>query len=82
MISTYAFAAGTFTIYSWPLTPSSQRGRAAFLSLLLLGTVAYWHWEAMIISFLAVRTVALPFLSMEELATKTDFKVRYNCTTF
>lgn len=39
------------------------------------GTLIYWHWEAMIISFLAVRTTVLPFYSMEEMATKTNFKV-------
>ena len=41
---------------------------------LLQGSMVFWHWEAMIISYLAVRLPALPFRNMEELMSKTDKK--------
>ena len=43
---------------------------------MLAGTLLYWHWEAMIISYLAVRTISLPFNSLEELVLNTDYKAR------
>ena len=37
--------------------------------------VLYYHWEAMLISYLATRKIVLPFTNMEELISKTSFKV-------
>ncbi len=34
----------------------------------------YWHWEAMLISFLQVRKTVLPFNSLEDLYENTKFK--------
>ncbi len=42
---------------------------------IFLKTKIYWHWEAMLISFLQVRKTVLPFNSLEELYTSTDYKV-------
>ena len=71
----YAFVAGSVVIRDWSPAPASARGRVVFFAVLFFGTLVYYHWEAMIISYLAMRTITLPFTSMEQLITETDFKV-------
>ena len=51
----------------WDTEPISVRGKIAFLSIMIGGTLVYWHWEAMLISFLTSRTTALPFNTIEQL---------------
>jgi hypothetical protein len=46
--------------------------------LLVGGTFIYWHWEAMLISFLATRVITLPFTSIKELLDKSDFLIAVN----
>ena len=69
VIGAMSFARG------WPLTPTLPHNRLIFYSVMLGGSLIFWHWEAMLISFLAVRTTVLPFNNIEELVSKTDFKV-------
>jgi hypothetical protein len=70
-----AFAASSLSFaMEWEKTPSSVRSRILFLGVIVAGALITWHWEAMIISFLAVRVVNLPFNSLEELMAKTDKK--------
>lgn len=38
----------------------------------------YWHWEAMLISYLATRVIVLPFNDIKELVDKTSFKIALN----
>ena len=38
-----------------------------FLSFLLGGLLCYFHWEAMLISYLAQRVIPIPFTNMQEL---------------
>ena len=59
----------------WSRTPNSVANRILFYCIMLGGSLIYWHWEAMIISYLAVRTTVLPFSSMEEMVQKTNYKV-------
>ncbi len=73
----YAYVAGTVVIRDWPDAPLTTRGRITFFSILFFGTLVYYHWEAMIISYLAVRTITLPFASLEELVKDTDFKATF-----
>ena len=73
----FCFVAGAMTIArGWSVTPRQVQNRILFFSIMLGGSLVYWHWEAMIISFLAVRTTVLPFKNIEELVGKTKFKVR------
>ena len=44
-------------------------------SILIFGTLIYWHWEAMLISYLSYFHVALPFNSIPELVSKSNFRV-------
>ena len=71
----YCFFPATMVMWAWSATPNSYHSRIGFYVLLLAGTLLYYHWEAMLISYLAVRTIVLPFNSLEELAYQTDFNV-------
>jgi hypothetical protein len=44
-------------------------------SLLIGSTMIYWHWEAMLISYLATRVIVLPFNSIPELMDKSDYLI-------
>ena len=66
MAKAYVFTAGSMTFgRPWSVEPSSWKARIAFISLMLGGTLVFWHWEAMLISYLATRVTVLPFDSME-----------------
>ena len=44
-------------------------------SILFYGTLVYWHWEAMLISYLSTQNVVLPFKNIPELVSKSNFRV-------
>ncbi len=66
----------------WSHTPIRNHNRIAFFTVILAGGLIFYHWEAMLISYLAVRTTVLPFRSIEELYTKTNYKVYYALSPF
>ena len=35
----------------------------------------FWHWEAMLISYLATRTISLPFKDITDLVENTQFRI-------
>ena len=35
----------------------------------------FWHWEAMLISYLATKTISLPFKDITELVENTQFRI-------
>ena len=41
----------------------------------MLGALLYWHWEAMLISYLATRVIVLPFDGISSLVENSDFKI-------
>ncbi len=43
--------------------------------LLLFGLMVYYHWEAMLISYLATRVIVLPFTGIKSLVDNTDFRI-------
>ena len=65
MAKSYVFTAGSMTLRSWSAEPSTWKARIAFLSLLFGGTLVFWHWEAMLISYLATRVTVLPFTTVQ-----------------
>jgi hypothetical protein len=71
----YCFAYKTVLLQGWNTTPSSFQNRIAFISVMIAGMVFYWHWEAMVISFLAVRKIILPYESFEQLLSSSNDKV-------
>ena len=65
MAKSYVFTAGSMTFgRAWSVEPSTWKARFAFMSLLLGGTLVFWHWEAMLISYLATRVTVLPFTTV------------------
>ena len=59
----------------WNTLPSKLPGQIALLSLLFFGTMIFWHWEAMLISYLATKTISLPFKDITDLVENTQFKI-------
>ena len=35
----------------------------------------FWHWEAMLISYLATRIISLPFKDIPDLVSNTEFRI-------
>jgi len=53
-----------------PITADSSNSS----SFLFCGTILYWHWEAMVTSYLSARTIVLPFKDLPGIL-KTDFRI-------
>ena len=59
----------------WNTLPSKLPAKIALFSLLFFGTMIYWHWEAMLISYLATRVISLPFKDIPDLVANTQFRI-------
>ena len=69
------FALGALTFARpWHVVPCRWLPRGVFLAVMTAGSFVFWHWEAMLISFLAVKTTVLPFATLTDLMSSTDLK--------
>ena len=59
----------------WNTLPSKLPAKIALFSLLFFGTMMFWHWEAMLISYLATRIISLPFKDIPDLVSNTEFRI-------
>ena len=59
----------------WNTLPSKLPARIALISLIFFGTMFFWHWEAMLISYLATRVISLPFKDIPDLVLNTPFRI-------
>ena len=59
----------------WSNLPSKLPAQIAVISLIFFGAMMWWHWEAMLISYLATMTVSLPFKDLSDLVTNTQFRI-------
>ena len=59
----------------WNILPSKLPSQIALFSLLFFGTMMFWHWEAMLISYLATRVISLPFKDIPDLVSNTQFRI-------
>ena len=59
----------------WSTLPSKSPAKIALFSLLFFGTMIFWHWEAMLISYLATRVISLPFKDIPGLVANTPFRI-------
>ena len=59
----------------WKPLPSKLPAQIALFSLLFFGTMIFWHWEAMLISYLATRVISLPFKDIPDLVSNTQFRI-------
>ena len=71
----YLFLLSSLTMRGWKDQPSQNSGKLAFLSLTVFGLLTYYYWEAMLISYLSTRFIVMPFNTVPELITNTDFKI-------
>jgi len=71
----YIFLLSALTMRGWDTQPTKNSGKVVFLSLLVFGLLTYYHWEAMLISYLSTRFTVLPFNNIPELITNTNFKI-------
>ena len=60
----------------WSILPSKTAAKIALFSLLFFGTLMFWHWEAMLISYLATRVNVMPFKDIVDLVTNTGIVFR------
>ena len=59
----------------WSVLPSKPAAQLALFSILFFGTMIFWHWEAMLISYLATRVIVLPFNNIPELVSNTQLRI-------
>ena len=59
----------------WSDLPSKLPAQIAVMSLLFFGTMMWWHWEAMLIAYLAERRISLPFSDLSDLVANTQFRI-------
>ena len=45
------------------------------MTVIFGSTLIYYHWEAMLISYLAVKTTQLPIITLQDLLKKSNLKV-------
>ena len=64
-----------FLSQGWSKSPGTSQNRIAFLFVMISGMLLYWHWEAMIISYLAVNKEVIPYKSFEQLLSSSNDKV-------
>ena len=55
--------------------PVKYSTRIAFVCMLLAAALIYWHWEAMLVSYLATRKTVMPFTSVTDMYLNTDFRL-------
>ena len=63
----YIYICSTLTMRGWNILPNKISSRIALYSILAFGTLIFWHWEAMLISYLATRITILRYKSIPEL---------------
>ena len=71
----YCFVTKTFLMMGSEMMPKTYSNRISFFTVVIAGTLFYWYWEAMVISYLSVRTIQLPILTLHDLIRKSDLKV-------
>ena len=55
--------------------PVKYSTRIVFVSMLLAAALIYWHWEAMLVSYLATRKTVMPFTTVTDMYLNTDFRL-------
>ena len=71
----YCFVTKTLIMEGNGVLPRVNSNRIALASVILAAMIIYYYWEAMLISYLAVRKTQLPFTTLEELAENSNYKV-------
>ena len=59
----------------WSVVPEKISGQIVFAVLFYASILLYYHWEAMLISYLATRVIVLPFNNIKELVDQSTFVI-------
>ena len=62
--------------------PSKLPAQIALFSLIFFGTMIFWQWEAMLISYLATKSISLPFKDITDLVVNTEFRIIFLAVAF
>ncbi len=73
----YVYLTSALTMRGWSDMPVKTCAQIALFSLLFFGTMIYWHWEAMLISYLSTRVTVLPFNNIPELIAKSQYRILF-----
>ena len=57
------------------MTMTTFRILISHFRIMYAAMLIYWHWEAMLISYLATRVITLPFRGVPELVDKSNFRI-------
>ena len=71
----YVYLTSALTMRGWSDLPVKPGAQIALCSLLFFGTMIYWHWEAMLISYLSTRVTVLPFNNIPELISQSQHRI-------
>ena len=71
----YGFIVQTLTMQMNMTMPTSTSHRIAFGTVLLGGILIYCYWDAMLISYLAVEKIHIPFETLHDLAGNSRYKL-------
>ncbi len=55
--------------------PLKMSTRILFFSIIGTAAMIYWHWEAMLVSYLSNRKTVLPFRDLRDMYQSTDFRL-------
>ena len=69
------FALKTLVLRDDGTNPKSGATRTAYASIVFGGIMIYYLWEAMLISYLSVKKVYMPFRTLEELEKTSNYKL-------
>ena len=75
MLDSITYQLCAITTYGSSQWPTKFGSQIAAFSLLIFGFLIWNMWEAMLVSYLSVRKITLPFESIEELLYTTTFNV-------
>lgn len=72
----YLFIAETLLLRTSTVMPTTYSNRISFSFVLFGSFMIYMYWEAMLISFLAVKKTYLPFQNLKELADSSSYQLK------
>lgn len=64
-----------FLALSVPTAPQQVPGRVLFLSVLVMGSLCFWSYNAGLVSLLTVEVVNLPIQTLEDLLDKQEYQL-------
>ena len=73
----YVITYQSLLMLGYNTTANSLSQKITLLFIFFGGMILYWLWEAMLISYFAFPSKALPFYNLDEFLTKSDQKVSF-----